>query len=420
MTSEDPRQRLGRLVRTRRKELKLTQAEIQEADGPSPATQRLIEKGEHGELRKSTIEPLERALRWEPGSIEAVLAGGSPIYEIHVDDEIRKTLHIRPGKLTSGGLPKPPTTYSPVAAKAADGGETFPITGIGTPPVAGTAPDDSPYLHELPGNAAVNLAELTHAEIVELVKSGHDIGLQVIELMDDRFPAGEATEPEKERFREIRDETLHAQRLLSPMLNIPEVQTRYVVHLLAALIMTIALKENIEERSASRSAASDLTPNDAPPDLAEAACTAPPGYVSPGRAARDAQDQAGEENRDRDGAGGEPRARIDPEQGRLVILMLNGADKGKIRLIDRHEFETMPRDVQYDILYAVGPHVPDDAAVAGAEAVLRTKGADYLTPNDTPPGLAEAARKLKPGERRDQPEQGAAGGEENQDLGTED
>lgn len=45
----------------------------------------------------------------------------------------------------------------------------------------------------------------------------------------------------------------------------------------------------------------DLTSNEAPPywdDLAEAARTAPAGYRSPGQAARDAQDEAGEEGQD--------------------------------------------------------------------------------------------------------------------------
>jgi hypothetical protein len=45
---------------------------------------------------------------------------------------------------------------------------------------------------------------------------------------------------------------------------------------------------------------SDLTLNDAPPDLADAARTAPPGYKGPGQAARDAQDEAGEESQDSD------------------------------------------------------------------------------------------------------------------------
>ncbi|MDO3401925.1 helix-turn-helix transcriptional regulator [Mycolicibacterium neoaurum] len=108
MENEDPAQRLGRFVRVRRKELKLTQADVQNADGPSPATLRLIEAGKHADLRRSTVEPLERILGWEPGSVQAVLDGGSPIYEMHIDDNLREKFHIAPGKITSGGMPRPP------------------------------------------------------------------------------------------------------------------------------------------------------------------------------------------------------------------------------------------------------------------------------------------------------------------------
>lgn len=78
MTNETPAQRLGRLIRERRKALKMTQAAIQEAGGPSTATIRLIESGKHTEFRPSTSDPLERLLRWEPGSIDAILDGGEP------------------------------------------------------------------------------------------------------------------------------------------------------------------------------------------------------------------------------------------------------------------------------------------------------------------------------------------------------
>lgn len=70
--------RLGRLVRQRRKGLKLTQAAVQEADGPSTATLRLIEGGKHTDFRPSTSEPLERILRWDRGSIDSILKGGDP------------------------------------------------------------------------------------------------------------------------------------------------------------------------------------------------------------------------------------------------------------------------------------------------------------------------------------------------------
>jgi transcriptional regulator with XRE-family HTH domain len=78
MTNEQPSERLGRLVRERRNELKLTQADVQEAGGPSTATLRLIESGEHTAFRRSTTAPLERILRWGRGAVEVILAGGDP------------------------------------------------------------------------------------------------------------------------------------------------------------------------------------------------------------------------------------------------------------------------------------------------------------------------------------------------------
>lgn len=79
MTSETPAQRLGRLVRARRKALKLTQADVQKVDGPSTATLRLIEGGKHTDFRGGTGASLESAIQWRPGSIDKILAGGDPI-----------------------------------------------------------------------------------------------------------------------------------------------------------------------------------------------------------------------------------------------------------------------------------------------------------------------------------------------------
>ena len=78
MRSETPAQRLGRYVRARRKALKLTQADVQAADGPSTATLRLIEGGKHADFRDGTGADLEAALGWRPGSIASILAGGDP------------------------------------------------------------------------------------------------------------------------------------------------------------------------------------------------------------------------------------------------------------------------------------------------------------------------------------------------------
>lgn len=78
MTSETAAQRLGRLVRERRKQLKMTQADVQEVGGPSTATLRLIEGGHHTDFRDGTGAALEAAIRWQSGSIDNVLAGDDP------------------------------------------------------------------------------------------------------------------------------------------------------------------------------------------------------------------------------------------------------------------------------------------------------------------------------------------------------
>ena len=70
--------KLGIDVRKRRRELGLTQPDVQERGGPSVATQRAIENNRVGRLSTRMRRALEDALEWEPGSIDAVLAGGSP------------------------------------------------------------------------------------------------------------------------------------------------------------------------------------------------------------------------------------------------------------------------------------------------------------------------------------------------------
>jgi transcriptional regulator with XRE-family HTH domain len=73
--------RLGRLVRDRRTELGLTQAEVHTAGGPSPATLYLLETGGRDSYRPQVLRRLERALGWRAGSVRRVLAGGQPMLE---------------------------------------------------------------------------------------------------------------------------------------------------------------------------------------------------------------------------------------------------------------------------------------------------------------------------------------------------
>ncbi|MGB3485249.1 MAG: hypothetical protein WBB07_23920 [Mycobacterium sp.] len=102
--TEKPAERLGRLIRARRKELKLTQADVQQAHGPSPATLRLIEAGKHKDFRASTSQPLETVLKWEPGSIDRVLAGGAPIYKMVGVAEFKERMHTQRESMTSEQL----------------------------------------------------------------------------------------------------------------------------------------------------------------------------------------------------------------------------------------------------------------------------------------------------------------------------
>lgn len=69
---------LAEAVKRRREELRLTQGDIQERGGPSTAKLREIENRRTEALSPSKRRDLERALRWTPGSIDVILAGGQP------------------------------------------------------------------------------------------------------------------------------------------------------------------------------------------------------------------------------------------------------------------------------------------------------------------------------------------------------
>jgi transcriptional regulator with XRE-family HTH domain len=70
--------RLGDAIRTRRVELELTQEDVAQAGGPSSALLRSLENKRATTLSRSKRRDLERALMWEPLSIDSVLAGGDP------------------------------------------------------------------------------------------------------------------------------------------------------------------------------------------------------------------------------------------------------------------------------------------------------------------------------------------------------
>src|ERR1700760_3022958 len=69
-------EKLGHEVRGRRAELGLTQADVADRGGPSVETLRTVENNRAGRLSPRMRRALERVLRWESGSTDAVLAGG--------------------------------------------------------------------------------------------------------------------------------------------------------------------------------------------------------------------------------------------------------------------------------------------------------------------------------------------------------
>jgi hypothetical protein len=74
---------LAKLIKERRLDLGLTQAQVHSAGGPAPATLYLLENGCRTSFSPQILRRLERALGWRAGSIRRVLAGGRP----ELDDE---------------------------------------------------------------------------------------------------------------------------------------------------------------------------------------------------------------------------------------------------------------------------------------------------------------------------------------------
>jgi hypothetical protein len=69
---------LAQLIKERRLELGLTQAQVHSAGGPAPATLYLLENGCRTSFSPQILRRLERALGWRAGSIRRVLVGGRP------------------------------------------------------------------------------------------------------------------------------------------------------------------------------------------------------------------------------------------------------------------------------------------------------------------------------------------------------
>lgn len=94
MPRETPRERLGRTIRAERTAQRLSQRALADRAGVAPLTVLYAEKGRPAKLR--TLLAIERALGWEDGTAEAVLAGASP--------------------------PEPGTSRPPAPREAAEGG----------------------------------------------------------------------------------------------------------------------------------------------------------------------------------------------------------------------------------------------------------------------------------------------------------
>jgi hypothetical protein len=68
----------GRAVQARRLALGKSQTDIAGVGGPREVTMRKLERGHPGPYKRHTLVTLERALRWKPGAVEAILAGADP------------------------------------------------------------------------------------------------------------------------------------------------------------------------------------------------------------------------------------------------------------------------------------------------------------------------------------------------------
>lgn len=71
--------RLADYVVRRRAQLGLTQSQLAQAGPLSIDRVQSVEGAKRENYRISTLVALERALQWEPGSIDLILAGESPI-----------------------------------------------------------------------------------------------------------------------------------------------------------------------------------------------------------------------------------------------------------------------------------------------------------------------------------------------------
>lgn len=77
---------LGAKVAARRRELKLSQIELQDCGGPSTTTVSRLEIGEGKQPQRETLEKLDRSLQWDPGTAAAILRNSDSTGLIDAND----------------------------------------------------------------------------------------------------------------------------------------------------------------------------------------------------------------------------------------------------------------------------------------------------------------------------------------------
>lgn len=95
--------RLGAAVKAARKAMGITQPQLGDAAGVKRATVQNIEGGQEFTRVTPTLRAIERAVGWQEGSIEVVLAGGDPIAEgaapLPEPEPVRSLSRSVPGRL---------------------------------------------------------------------------------------------------------------------------------------------------------------------------------------------------------------------------------------------------------------------------------------------------------------------------------
>ncbi len=86
---DEHRTRLAAFIEGRREELRLTWNEVAVLAGLSKEGLRNLRTGRTGAIRPLTRRGLEDALRWETGSVTAILAGGEPVAKAELDPDVR-------------------------------------------------------------------------------------------------------------------------------------------------------------------------------------------------------------------------------------------------------------------------------------------------------------------------------------------